>query len=104
MMGTYTSGVWIVKPGEQDEFVAAWKELVATGAAMPGSGDFRLLRDAHQGDRFMSFAVWESFEAQEAWRQSPEFAERLKVARSHCADFHTYTYELVAEAVVAEVS
>jgi len=94
---TYTSGVWTVKPGEEDDFVEAWKEFVASGAEMPGSGTFRLLRDLERPGRFMSFAPWESFDAQEAWRQRPEFAERIGRARAHCEDFQTATYELVAE-------
>jgi heme-degrading monooxygenase HmoA len=96
MAETYTSGVWVVKPGEEEDFVAAWKEFVTTGTGMPGSGTFRLVRDVEQANRFMSFARWESFDAQEAWRQSPGFAETLECARSHCEDFHTFTYEFVA--------
>jgi heme-degrading monooxygenase HmoA len=45
----------------------------------------------------MSFARWESFEAQQAWKQSPEFAERFDRARAHCDDFHTFTYEFVTD-------
>lgn len=97
MSDTFTSGVWIVKTGEEENFVEAWKELVALGAEMPGSGTFRLLRDPERPGRFMSFAPWESFDAQEAWRQRPEFAERFGRARAHCDDVRTTTYELVAE-------
>jgi hypothetical protein len=37
MSVTYTSGVWVVKPGEEDDFVKAWEEFVAWAADMPGS-------------------------------------------------------------------
>jgi heme-degrading monooxygenase HmoA len=97
MAEIYTSGVWVVKPGEEDDFVTAWKELVALGAEMPGSGTFRLLRDTEQPGRFLSFAPWESFDAQQAWRQHPEFAERIGRATAHCDDFQSTTYELAAD-------
>jgi heme-degrading monooxygenase HmoA len=97
MAEIYTSGVWVVKPGEEDDFVTAWKEFVALGAEMRGSGTFRLLRDTEQPGRFMSFAPWESFDAVQAWTQHPEFAERMGRASTHCADFKSTTYELIAE-------
>jgi heme-degrading monooxygenase HmoA len=45
----------------------------------------------------MSFAPWESFEAQQAWKQQPEFAERIGRVRAHCADFQPFTYEFVTD-------
>ena len=97
MAEIYTSGVWVVKPGEEDDFVTAWKELVALGAEMPESGRFRLLRDAEQPGRFMSFAPWESLDAVQARTRHPEFAERMGRASAHCDDFKSTTYKLVAE-------
>jgi heme-degrading monooxygenase HmoA len=97
MAEIYTSGVWVVKPGEEDDFVTAWKEFVALGAEMPGSGSFRLLRDAEQPGRFMSFAPWETFDAQRAWRQHPDFEERFGHVTAHCDDFQSTTYELAAD-------
>lgn len=97
MAEIYTSGVWVVKPGEEDDFVTDWKEFVASGVETPGSGTFRLLRDAEQPGHFMSFAPWESFDAVQAWTRHPEFAERMGRASAHCDDFKSTTYELVAE-------
>ena len=45
MTETYTSGTWIVKPGEEDDFVAAWREFVTWAAELDGHGTFRLVRD-----------------------------------------------------------
>jgi heme-degrading monooxygenase HmoA len=97
MAEIYTSAVWLVKPGEEEDFVTAWKAFVALGVEIPGSGIFRLVRDSEQPARFMSFAPWESVDAQRAWRQHPEFEERIDRARSHCEDFQSTTYELVAD-------
>jgi heme-degrading monooxygenase HmoA len=35
----------------------------------------------------MSFGPWESFEAQQAWKDSPEFKERIMQVRQHVEDF-----------------
>jgi heme-degrading monooxygenase HmoA len=95
MAETYTSGIWFVKPGEEDAFVEAWAEFVATGREAPGSGEFRLVRDLDVPGRYLSFAPWESFDAQKAWRDQPEMQERFQRAQSHCQDFQSSTYELV---------
>ena len=95
MTETYTSGVWIVKPGEEEAFVRAWTEFVAWAGEMPGSGTFRLIKDLEQPNSYLSFASWESFEAQQAWKDQPEFRERIMRVRSHCEDFQPSTYELV---------
>jgi len=97
MAETYTSGVWIVTPGEEDAFVAAWTEFVGWAAAMPGSGTFRLVRDVDQPNTFLSFAPWETSEAQQTWKEMPEFRERIGRVRSHCEDFQPSVFELVTQ-------
>ena len=47
----------------------------------------------------MSFAAWESFDAQRAWKEDPEFRERIGRVRAHCAEFEPATLELSAEVV-----
>jgi heme-degrading monooxygenase HmoA len=95
MTETYTSGSWFVKPGEEDAFVQDWTAFVTWASSMPGSGTFRLVRDLDNPSHFMSFAPWDSFEAQTAWREQPEFPERIGRVRSHCEDFQPSTLELV---------
>ena len=77
MAETYTNGVWIVKPGEEDAFVSAWREFASWGHTRPGCGTLRLVRDTSEASRYMSFGAWESFEAQRAWKDDPEFGERM---------------------------
>lgn len=77
MSDTYTSGRWVVKPGEDDEFVEAWKAFVTWASEMPGSGTFRLARDLDHPNTYLSFAPWESVEAQAAWLAKPEFGEYI---------------------------
>jgi heme-degrading monooxygenase HmoA len=97
MTETYTSGLWMVKAGEEDAFVEAWKEFVGWASAMPGSQTFRLVRNLDEPNRFMSFAPWNDFETQHAWKQPPDFPERIGRVRRHCEDFQPLTYELVTE-------
>ena len=95
MAETYTSGIWNVKPGEEDAFAEAWAEFVATGKDVPGSGEFRLVRDQQVPGRYLSFAPWENAEARETWMGKPEMQEGLKRASSHCEDVQVTIYELV---------
>jgi heme-degrading monooxygenase HmoA len=97
MAETYTSGMWTVKPGEEDAFVEEWTAFVTWASAMPGSGTFRLVRDLDHPSKYMSFAPWESFDAQRAWKELHEFPERIGRVRSHCEDFQPFTSELVTE-------
>jgi len=95
MAETYTSGQWTVKPGEEDAFVDAWTSFVQWAATMPGSGTFRLVRDLDDPSHFVSFAPWESFDAQNSWREQPEFRDHIGKVISHCENFQPVTLELV---------
>jgi heme-degrading monooxygenase HmoA len=95
MTETYTSGAWVVKDGEEEEFVQAWRDFVSWASEMPGSQTFRLVRDLDNPKRYLSFAPWDSFEHQDAWKSLPEFRERIGRVRAHCEDFVPTTHELV---------
>jgi heme-degrading monooxygenase HmoA len=95
MAETYTCGNWRVKPGDDDAFVQAWTDFVTWASEMPGSATFHLVRDLDDPGHYMSFAPWESFEAQNAWKTLPEFRERIGRVQSHCDGFQPSTLELV---------
>ena len=95
MTETFTSGIWVVKAGEEDPFVAAWRDFVTWASKLPGSGTFHLVRDVERPNHYMSFAPWESHEAQHAWKELPEFPERIGRVRAHCDDFQPSVFELV---------
>jgi heme-degrading monooxygenase HmoA len=95
MAETYTSGVWTVKPGHEDDFMRAW--FVRWASESAGAGTFRLVRDLDSPSKFMSFAPWDSFDAQNAWKNLPDFRERIGRVRAHCDDFTPSTYELVTQ-------
>lgn len=96
-METYTCGLWTVKPGHGEEFVAAWKDFVSWASEQPGSRKFRLVRDVGDQRRFMSFAPWDSFEQQAAWKATDEFATRMARVQEHVERFEPSVFELVAE-------
>jgi heme-degrading monooxygenase HmoA len=95
MAETYTNGIWVVKEGEEDAFVAAWREFASWGRSWAGCGTLRLVRDVYEPNRFMSFGPWESFEAQKAWKDDPAFRERIMRVRQHTEDFTPSVLELV---------
>ena len=95
MAEIYSSGTWIVKAGEEDAFVEAWRAFVTWASEFPGSGTFRLARDLENANHFLSFGSWESVEAERAWMDAPEFGEHLSPVRAHCDDFSGSGYELV---------
>ncbi len=95
MIEAYTHGTWLVKPGEDADFVRAWTEFVTWASSFPGAGTFRLVRDVEEPTKYMSFAPWESFEAQKEWKDTPEFRDRIMRVRVHCDDFQPSVFELV---------
>jgi heme-degrading monooxygenase HmoA len=97
MAEVYSSGRWTVKPGEEDAFVNDWTEFVTWASSLPGSGTFRLVRDLGHPNQYLSFAPWESAEAQRAWTEQLEFGEHIGRVRSHCEDVQTSVFELVTE-------
>lgn len=98
MSQPYTSGIWTVKPGSEEQFIAGWSELAAwTGREVPGSMWAKLLRDTGTPNRFISFGPWQSLDAIEAWRSHPGFRERVQGIRELLESFEPSTLELVAE-------
>jgi heme-degrading monooxygenase HmoA len=95
MAETYTHGVWMVKAGEEDGFVTAWTEFASWGHSWPGAGRLTLVRDTTEPSRYMSFGSWESFDAQRAWKDSPEFKVRMARVREHVVDFTPSVFEVV---------
>jgi quinol monooxygenase YgiN len=92
----YTAGTWIVKPGQEAQFVEVWREL-ATGSAreFPGASAV-LLRDRDRPNVFLSCGPWRSLEQIEAWRASALFQESLAKIRPLLESFEPHTMDSVA--------
>ena len=103
-METYTAGVWTVKDGEEAEFIEAWRDFAAWASDTPGVGTMRLTRSVSEPSRFFSFAPWESIEAIQAWKSSPEFKERIGRAKAHTDEFTPWELELELAVTGAEAA
>ncbi len=94
----YTSAVWNVKEGHEDEFRRRWQESVdAASLELPGIV-FRLLRDAENPRRFASNAgPWRSLEQVNEMRSSERFQQSMASMAELLDSYEMSTFELVAE-------
>ena len=98
MAQVFTHGRWVVRPGNEDEFIAAWQELADwTGREVQGADWARLLRDEDEPHVFFSFGPWESRQAVEAWRKLDGFQDRVGRIRELLESFEAHSCELVGE-------
>jgi heme-degrading monooxygenase HmoA len=98
MVDLYTHGVWVVRSGREEEFVARWRELAEwTAANVPGAGTARLLQDEDHPGRFISIGPWGSRDAVRSWRSLLGFQERLGRLRELLETFTASTLALRAE-------
>jgi heme-degrading monooxygenase HmoA len=94
----YTSGIWNVKKGHEDDFRRGWQESVdAVSLELPGIV-FRLLRDVENPRRFISTAgPWRGLEQITAMRSSSEFKASMASMAKHLDSYEISACELVAE-------
>jgi heme-degrading monooxygenase HmoA len=97
-MAVYTVGIWITKPGREDDFAERWREMAAwTEREITSAASGTLLRDRDQRNRFVSFGPWASLEDIAAWRANAGFAERVGGMRELLEDFSPMTLDDVTE-------
>lgn len=94
----YASGNWTVKEGQTEAFIDRWQQWLARSTEeVPGFGSARLIQDVSNPQHFLSYSDWDTPEARDAWKQSPEFAEGFSSCRELCDDFRGGDYtQLVA--------
>jgi heme-degrading monooxygenase HmoA len=98
MSAPFTAGIWTVKPGHADEFIAAWSGLADwTKANVQGAGWAKLLRDLDDPNRFVSVGVWESLEAIEAWRANDGWSSRVGPIKELLVGFEAITLDAAVE-------
>ncbi len=92
---TYSSGNWLAKEGQEEEFVQRWKEFAEWSAKnASGCGDFYLIAETKNPRHFLSFGSWESPEAVNSWRQMPEFKGFIGKCKELLDDFQPGDYTL----------
>ena len=69
MTQIWTHGVWTVKPGHEEDFVAAWQAMArdALREFQPSAGP-HLLQDQERPNVFRSFAAWDDPEQVDRFR------------------------------------
>ncbi|HUG63857.1 MAG TPA: hypothetical protein VMK83_01430 [Gaiellaceae bacterium] len=92
MTRVWTHGVWTIRAGREDDFVAAWTELVPLGRGL-GSGDPLLLRDRDRASTFRSFGSWPDLETVERFRE--ELGSRPGMFESIVDGLETFTLDEV---------
>ncbi len=94
----YTSGVWIVKDGREEEFERRWQESVDNlSLDFPGV-KFMLLRDHDDRRRFVSLVEgWRNHEQIEAARAMPSYQDSMAAVWRVLESGEISTLDLVAE-------
>jgi heme-degrading monooxygenase HmoA len=96
MGGVYTTGSWRPFAGQEEVFLAEWREFMLWACSLPGAGRAVLARDLRDPERFVSFAVWDDLESVKAWKDSPEFKPRMSRVQAHIDKFAPTELEVVA--------
>lgn len=94
----YTSGVWIVKEGKEEEFKRRWQAGAdATVLAVSGV-KFMLFQDQENPRRFLSLGEgWRNVEQIEAARSSPEYQDSMSAIWRMLESGEVTTLRLTAE-------
>jgi heme-degrading monooxygenase HmoA len=98
MAQVFTHGRWVVRPGREDDFIAAWQEMADwTGREVEGAEWARLLRDEDEPNVFFSFGPWESRDAVKTWRRLDGFQDRVGRIGELLENFEAHNCQLVGE-------
>lgn len=101
----FTHGRWLVNPGQEAAFIAAWSELAAGSGSAFADGPWAvLLRDRDNPRQFFSFGPWGSLEGIAAFRASPEFVAFQQRARPALESVEVFTLDLAAKGGDAPVN
>jgi len=95
MAMVWTHGMWTAKPGNEDEFIAAWNELADWTTANFAGAQGTLLRDREHPNVFISFGPWPDLETVQAWRASDGFRDRVGRIQQTLESFEPRTLDLV---------
>jgi heme-degrading monooxygenase HmoA len=94
----YTSGVWIVKQGREDEFARRWQGSADRLALDFPGVKFMLLRDRENPRRFISLGEgWRTEDEIEAARSSPDFQDAMAAVWRMLETGEMATLDLVSE-------
>jgi heme-degrading monooxygenase HmoA len=98
-MAVYTLGIWTVKPGREDGFIEAWKDMASRTKADFPTASAVLLRDRDNPNQFVSSGPWDSLEQAQAWRASQAFGEGVAKIREFLDGFEPHTMDPIVTVV-----
>jgi heme-degrading monooxygenase HmoA len=75
---SFTTGIWNVKKGKEQEFITAWKELADWTFKTMDGGSAHLLQDSKDQSRFISVGTWTSENNIQKWRETTQFKTALE--------------------------
>jgi heme-degrading monooxygenase HmoA len=81
----YSIGSWTIKPGREEEFIAAWKDF-ACWTAEPGSGASEgvLAQDVDDPRLFYCFWPFSDEDSLRRWRSEVPFKQFMMRMRAYC--------------------
>ena len=93
----YTLGVWKVKPGQEEGFIAVWKELGDFFRSLPNPpGPGTLVQSLDDPTLFYSFGPWNSLADIQAMRAHPQTPAMIGKLASLCETATPAAFRLVA--------
>ena len=93
----YTLGRWVVKAGQEDAFVEAWKKLGAFFLSLPEPpGQGTLVQSTDDSRLFYSFGPWRNAEAIAAMRANPSTQATIGTLTALCDEATPGMFSLVA--------
>ena len=94
-MTIYTLGIWRVKPGSEEDFVAAWQQLAENTKADYPNASAVLLQDSEDRSMFVSSGPWESQAQVEEWRASLAFTRGVAAILPSLEAFEPHSMDAV---------
>ena len=93
----YTLGVWRVKNGKQDEFVAAWQALGRYFNSLPHPpGKGTLLQSVDDPQQFYSFGPWQALDDIQQMRSRPETPTEIGKLMDLCEEGRPGAFRVAA--------
>ena len=90
----YASGNWHVTKGKEKEFIEAWTEFLTwTRKEFPAMEQASLIQDGSDGTHFVSLSAWADTASRDAWRKSPDFAQKFGAAKALCDEMTNFDGE-----------
>ena len=95
----YTCARWLVRPGQEEAFVAAWHELAEEFLRLPHPPQWGMLvRNVDNPREFVSFGPWPDMDAIAAMRASAKATASLGRVRALCEESTPGNYAVAATA------